>query len=385
MFDFLAKYKFEISTDWVFAGLTVFIFIVFFVCFIIAGVYRNSSPARMFMWIKAIGAGTFFSYGNICLQAHGAEIYMKEFLGLQGLAVWIQPIVFGLFVCLESHWFCLFHVKTAVANMRDNAQYSPLLHDGSEHSDDGVQLVMGNTSHTFDDDDLRDDDLIFEEDSSRDTSVNESRISDHSSLPDADEESAVAPPTDPRRVRMPDPHVLDQIRERNAEEAGFPLFPCLCLACLEGFAVGFELGDINRGKPQFAWKYLHLLFNKAMLALSWGALLQSRLGERKEYLTFVSMLLLAAATPTGILCGQIWHHVDASVLREPMLLDAVFCASSGMYLYLACFPLGDDWRARKITGVLAAVLVAVLANSYVDVLRPEMLEEIQTDEVSEMF
>ena len=105
MFQFLSKLKLTLSTDILFAALTVFIFITFFLCFVIAGVYRHSSPARAFMWIKAMGAGTFFSYGNICLQAHGAEVYSSEFLGIKGVYIFIfsECARLSLVSCIHSH------------------------------------------------------------------------------------------------------------------------------------------------------------------------------------------------------------------------------------------------------------------------------------------
>jgi hypothetical protein len=170
-------------------------------------------------------------------------------------------------------------------------------------------------------------------------------------------------------MRAHDARLLEQIKLREAEEGGFPLFPTLCIAALEGFAVGFELGDVDRGKPQFAWSYFHLVFNKGMLAIGWAALLQAKMGVQREYLTLISMCVLAAATPVGILIGQVYHKISSDILRQPLLLDIIFCAASGMYMYLACFPLGEDWKQRKLTGVIAAAAVGILSNVYLDVDR----------------
>jgi hypothetical protein len=62
----------------------------------------------------------------------------------------------------------------------------------------------------------------------------------------------------------------------------------------------------------------------------------------------------------------LYHKIDSNLLRQPLLLDLIYCAASGMYMYIACFPLGEDWKQRKLTGVIAAIAVGVLSNVYVD-------------------
>jgi len=335
--------------------------------------------------MKAIGAGTFFSYSQICLQKHGVELYTQEFLGIQGFFIWVAPLVFALLVMFESNYFCLFHVRGQGLN---TVRYAPLMGLGLElgmtEQASSDEAGGGDVELTHTRNSLRQGSELDEEEMGG--AAGEGQLN---SLPaahddgedeDEDEEDEIGHSSQhgmisgtvtdrgsPRHSAR-DSAMLAEMRARLAEEGGFPLLPALCIACLEGFAVGFEVGDVSRGQPQFMWSYLHLIFNKTMLAVSWAALLQAKLGGTKEYLTLLSILLLGASTPAGILIGQLYHKVlDSSVLRQPVLLDTMFCAASGLYMYLAAFTLADDWKQRKVTGVLAAVAVAVVSNIYLDV------------------
>ncbi len=359
-----------ISTDILFACVSGFIAIMFFVAFIVAGVFRHASPDKAFMWIKAIGAGTFFSYGQICLQVHGAELYQKRYLGVQGLFIWVQPIIFALLVVFESNYFCLFHVRRPEGgvNGRDSVRYAPL----ATGSNGDVEMASTHNQILAEDDTESDD--SNDSDSFADFGNGSSSSSTGGGMPLPLMSAGGLGQGRGRSqlrggLRAHDARLLEQIKLREAEEGGFPLFPTLCIAALEGFAVGFEMGDVDRGRPQFAWSFLHLVFNKGMQAIGWAALLQARMGAQREYLTVISMCVLAAATPVGILVGQVYHKISSNILRQPLVLDIIFCAASGMYMYLACFPLGEDWKQRKLTGVIAAAAVGILSNVYLDVDR----------------
>jgi len=380
----------EMSTDVLFGGVCIFIAIIYLVSFVIAGVYRRSSPAVAFKWMKAIGAGTFFSYSQICMQKHGVQLYSQSFLGVQGAFLWVQPLIFALLVMFESNYFCLFHVRGQGLSTR---QYAPLMGLAVEFGMDGngagtsaaaagagtgagTELTMmrnGLRQHADEENAGERSALQFPD--ARDSEEEDDDLDD---LQGGSSQHGMLSGTVVKREgegagRHRHRHsaheglLLAEMRARLAEEGGFPLLPTLAIACLEGFAIGFELGDIARGKPQFMWSYLHLIFNKTMLAVGWAAVLHAKLGVMKEYLTLLSVLILAAATPAGILIGQLYHNkIDSSVLKQPTVLNLVFCAASGMYMYLAAFTLAEDWKQRKVTGVVAALAVAVVSNIYLD-------------------
>ncbi len=342
------------STYVLHSSISAFIGVTFFLSFVIVDVYRNFSPPRnVFKSMKAISAGTFFSYGQICLQKHGVEIYQQRFFGIQSFYLWVQPLVFVLLVVFESNYFCLFHVRSP--GSEDSVRYAPLVNsdnlneielDSSRHGELSDEENDNDSLSEGDDIEYRDDDGEFGE------------------LPDPSYGLDVLSPRNRRKVE--EKLLVDEMRSRLAEEGGFPLLPTLCVACLEAFATGFEVGDISSEDPQYVWTYVHLLFSKAMLSISWASLLQARLGEPRKSLMLASMTLLAAATPLGILAGQLYHKVDSSALRQPIVLDTIFCAASGMYMYLACFPLGEDWKQRKLSGVIAAAAVAIISNVYLE-------------------